>query len=425
MEKIKKKICLITNWYPTKENPYQGIFFKEQAKALEAYFDFTVVHYKENRSLVGLAYLIKKLRGKNQCVTRINVEGNTVEYDVKVFFPRYTIYTDKINVLCEKFIIKKNSMEGVSVFVSKAYQKRKKKVVAEIFQKYFADKVDVLYCVDAQGESSTLQYVSEALGKPYIVSEHAPFLYPGKGLKDVEKIAIEKADLFMAISYDKIRQILMQNVKLKRIAYVGNMVDENQFMLRAGDNKAKTFVMVAANSFYKNYDLFIEIFDRLTEITDIPFKVMVVGYGANKGYSKNVEKLEKKIRDSKFGHCAELIPEVSHNRIPEVYYRADAFVMTSIQEGMPVSALEAGCSGLPIFSTMCGGVEDYVDNKIGRIYKIIDSESFANGLKDYLEGKIQFDSKYIRDMIIQKYGKKVFIDRFASAVNTVLDAHRK
>ena len=34
MGNAKKKICLITNWYPTKENPYQGIFFKEQAQAL-------------------------------------------------------------------------------------------------------------------------------------------------------------------------------------------------------------------------------------------------------------------------------------------------------------------------------------------------------------------------------------------------------
>lgn len=419
MGNAKKKICLITNWYPTKENPYQGIFFKEQAQALGDYFDFTVVHYKENRSLPALLYVIRKLQGKTVSVVKSHEEKNTTEYDVKVSFPRYTIYTDKLGVLYDKFV-KHTSMEGVSVYVSKAHQKRKKKALTEIFQKHFADKVDVLYCVDAQQESSTLQYVSEALGKPYVVSEHAPFLYPGKGLKDVEKVAIENADLFMAISYDKIRQVLMQNIKLKKIAYVGNMVDENQFVLHAGKNETKTFVMVAANSFYKNYDLFIEIFERLVEITDVPFKVMIVGYGANKGYSKNVEELEARICNSKFGHCAELIREVSHDKIQDVYYRADAFVMTSIQEGMPVSALEAGCCGLPIFSTMCGGVEDYVNDEIGRIYKVIDSESFANGLKEYLEGKIDFDSTYIRKYIVERYGKKAFTERMANCFEEVI-----
>ena len=419
MGNAKKKICLITNWYPTKENPYQGIFFKEQAQALGDYFDFTVVHYKENRSLPALLYVIRKLQGKTVSVVKRHEEKNTTEYDVKVSFPRYTIYTDKLGVLYDKFV-KHTSMEGVSVYVSKAHQKRKKKALTEIFQKHFADKVDVLYCVDAQQESSTLQYVSEALGKPYVVSEHAPFLYPGKGLKDVEKVAIENADLFMAISYDKIRQVLMQNIKLKKIAYVGNMVDENQFVLHAGKNETKTFVMVAANSFYKNYDLFIKIFERLVEITDVPFKVMIVGYGANKGYSKNVEELEARICNSKFGHCAELIREVSHDKIQDVYYRADAFVMTSIQEGMPVSALEAGCCGLPIFSTMCGGVEDYVNDEIGRIYKVIDSESFANGLKEYLEGKIDFDSTYIRKYIVERYGKKAFTERMANCFEEVI-----
>lgn len=419
MESRKQQICLITNWYPTKENPYQGVFFKEQAQALEEYFDFTVVHYKENRSLLLLVYLIRKWQGKNFSVVMGQKEKNTTEYEVRVSFPRCTIYTDKLGVLYDKYV-KHFSVEGVGVCVSKAHQKRKKKVLAKIFQKYFAEKADVLYCVDAQGESSTLQYVSEALKKPYIVSEHAPFLYPGKGLKDVEKTAIEHADLFLAISYDKIRQVLMQNVKPKRIAYVGNMVDETQFLLHTGKNEVKTFIMVAANSFYKNYDLFIEIFERLTEITELPFKVMVVGYGANKGYSKNAEQLEQRIRNSKFGHCAELIPEVSHDRMQEVYARADAFVMTSIQEGMPVSALEAGCCGLPVFSTMCGGVEDYVTDETGRIYKIIDSEAFANGLKDYLEGKITFDASLIRERIIAQYGKKAFTKRMAGCIRDVI-----
>ena len=58
--------------------------------------------------------------------------------------------------------------------------------------------------------------------------------------------------------------------------------------------------------------------------------------------------------------------------------------MTSIQEGQPVSALEAACCGLPIFSTRCGGVEDYVTNDIGRIYDITDYKSFAKEAADHI-----------------------------------------
>lgn len=202
------------------------------------------------------------------------------------------------------------------------------------------------------------------------------------------------------------------------------MVDETQFERGLVKNEVKTFIMVAANSFYKNYALFIKIFNRLTEITEVPFKVMIVGYGANKGYSKDADVLEEQIRNSQFANYVELIPAVSRDRIHEVYQKADAFVMTSVQEGMPVSALEAGCCGLPIFSTMCGGVEDYVDEKVGRIFKIVDEETFAKGLKEYLEGDIVFDSEYIRNHIVSTFGRQAFVNNMNGIFNKVIDENR-
>lgn len=422
MEKAKRKICLITTWYPTKKNPYKGVFFKDQAIALAEDFDFTVVHYRERKKDPILVYAIRSLFGKTYTVQKVNEECNTIEYDVNAYFPGYLIFKNKIYDFYQKYI-KHISVVGVGEYVSKDYQNRKRKVLAKIFQTHFADDVDVLYCVNAQAESFTLQCVAEALNKPYVVAEHAPFPWPGDWLRDVQKKAIEQADLFMAISYDKIRQVLLQNVKPKKIGYVGNLVDESKFVLADACNEKKTFLIVAAHSFYKNYDLFIEVFNRLTEITTLPFKVMIVGYGSNKGYSKNVNELEEKIQNSKFAEYAEMIPEVSHDKIQEVYGRADAFVMTSIQEGLPVSALEAGCCGLPIFSTMCGGVEDYVNDEVGRIYKMLDSESFANGLKDYLEDKITFDSQYIREYIAERYGKQAFTNRMATYFNEVIESY--
>lgn len=414
----KKKIGLVTTWYPSEENPYNGVFFKEQAFVLEDDFDFTVIHYREKR-VSALKYLIRRMKGELFHVEKIHEERNTVEYDADLYVPKYMIYQNKFYDLYQKYV-KHRSNVGIGTYISGKYQKMKEENIRKIFQQQFQGLVDVFYCVDAQKESYTLQCAAKALGKPYVVSEHAPFPWPGETLKDTEKAAIEDADLFFAISYDKIRQVLLQNVKLKKVAYVGNLVDEERFLPAKGSDGVKTFIMVAAHSFYKNYDLFIEIFNRLTEITEIPFKVMIVGYGANKGYSKNEHVLEEKIRNSKFAAYAEMIPEVGRDQIAEVYGRADAFVMTSIQEGMPVSALEAACCGLPVFSTICGGVEDYVTEKIGRLYKVIDRESFAFGLKDYLEGKTEFDREYIRRFVVEHYGKRAFASRMADAFYSVL-----
>ena len=415
----KKRICLITNWYPTKENPYAGGFFKEQAFAMQDSFDYLVLHIHEHKRLFLTQYLLRKLRGRDVEVCRVNEEKNTVEYDIHLYYSLYLVLFERFYKLY--LIIRGGWPMEIGQCSSPLYQRcRKHRLEKAVVQK-LKEPFDVLYCVDAQSESSTLQMISEMTHVPYIVSEHAPCPWPGAVLTDDEHAAMEQADLFLAISQDKIRQVMMQNVHLRRIVYVGNMVDETQFALAPHQNEVKTFIIVAANAFFKNYDLFIAIMNRLTEITEVPFKVMIVGYAANKGYSQNVEQLENAIRNSAFARNAELIPEISHDRIHELYARADAFIMTSIQEGQPVSAMEAGCCGLPIFSTMCGGVEDYVTEDIGRIYPIMDCEGFAAGLKDFLEGKIQFDNRHIRETVVGRFGKRAFVENFTRVLQDVIE----
>lgn len=415
----KKRICLITNWYPTKENPYAGGFFKEQAFAMQDSFDYLVLHIHEHKRLFLTQYLLRKLRGRDVEVFRVNEEKNTVEYDIHLYYSLYLVLFERLYKLY--LIIRGGWPMEIGQRSSPLYRRCRKRRLEKAVVRKLKEPFDVLYCVDAQNESSTLQMISEVTHVPYVVSEHAPCPWPGTVLTDAEHAAMEKADLFLAISQDKIRQVMMQNVKPKRIAYVGNMVDEEQFALAPRKNDVKTFLIVAANSFYKNYDLFLAIMNRLTEITEVPFRVMIVGYAANKGYSRNAEQLEAAIRNSAFARNAEMIPEISHDKIHELYARADAFVMTSIQEGQPVSAMEAGCCGLPIFSTMCGGVEDYVTEDIGRIYPIMDCEGFARGLKDFLEGNIQFDNRHIRDVVVGRFGKRAFVENFTRVFNDVME----
>jgi hypothetical protein len=280
----KKRICLVTNWYPTRENPYNGLFFKEQAFAMSEYYDFTVFRYVEKK---------KKVPWNKYSVSNYNTEKNTVEYAVEVYVPIWIYLADMITDFMTKHIKTENLIEGVGRYTSVKKLKYTKKILQKIFSQNVIKNFDVLYCVDAQNEASTLKQISEITGKPYIVGEHAPFPWPGNVIKSNQKDAIENADLFLAISYDKVRQLLLQNVKLPEMVYIGNLIDEDGLTItEKNPGHIKTFIIVAANSFYKNYDLFIAVMNRLTEITDEKFKVMIVGYAANKGYSKNPEILD-------------------------------------------------------------------------------------------------------------------------------------
>lgn len=407
---MKKKICLVTNWYPTEENPVQGCFFKEQAFVVENEFDFIIFRYQEK---------IKKNPIKKDCVFISNIEKNTIEYNAVAYIPLSVYICDMIYNIKIKLCGK--NIEGIGKYASPKRKKLVKRKLIALFSK-IDQNVDVFYCVDAQSEAYNLQCLAENFGKPYVVGEHAPVPWPGTLINDINKYAIEKANLFLAISNDKIRQILLQNIKISHVFYIGNLVNENNMIYIPKDiDHVRTFIIVAAHSFYKNYSLFIRVMNILTEATKVDFKVMIVGYGANKGYTHNVEELENEIKNSKFADRTELISEVPHKRMGEMYNRADAFVMTSIQEGQPVSAMEAACCGLPIFSTKCGGIEDYVDDEMGRIYNIVDAEGMAYGLKNYLEGNITFNSAVIRKKAVDKFGTEAFTKNFTRAFNEVID----
>lgn len=415
MPSSRKSILVTTSWYPTKENPFAGSFFKEQCALLSREYDVTVLKLNPATTLV-LKYFPKRIAGKDIFLVNTGDQENFHEYESVVLRP---LWYALINNAYSRFTIKKKGIAGLGSIDTKSDKKFWKKHIDRLADR-LGKKFDLVYGISAQGTAQYAKLFADHYGVPYILSEHSPFPIPGTSMSDTFKEALEGASAFLAISNDKVRQILMQNVHLKKIEYIGNLIDTEKFRCEPAAHDGKTFLIVASHSFYKNYDLFIETMNRLTEIADKPFKVIIAGYGANKGYSQGVDEFVKKIENSKFTDRAEMIPSVAREDIAELYNRADAFVMTSIQEGQPVAPLEAACCGLPIFSTRCGGVEDYVDDSVGRIVGILDSEALAQHLNDFLEGKITFDSDHIRKVIEDRYGIEAFTDTFNRIVGEVI-----
>ena len=80
---------------------------------------------------------------------------------------------------------------------------------------------------------------------------------------------------------------MLQDIKPKRIAYIGNMVDEDAFFIDPIEHDYLTLLIVGAYSYFKNYDMFIETVNKLTKLTNSYFKVIVAGYGANMQRMRN------------------------------------------------------------------------------------------------------------------------------------------
>lgn len=395
----RKKILVVALGYPTKENPFEGSFFKEQVDLLSTRYECSVLVYKECTKGILIS---PKICYHEQEYTR----------GVKQYYPTVfiTVFRRGLEYIGSMYKKKTCDENAVGIYRADSYRKFRKRAIKKVIN-HLNLSFDLVYCISAQDTVFQAYIISKLFSKPLVISEHRPYPHPGWSTIDAEKEAIENAECFFAIGKDKIRQIMLQDIKPKRIAYIGNMVDEDVFFIDPIEHDYLTLLIVGAYSYFKNYDMFIETINKLTKLTNNYFKVIVAGYGANKGYAKNEGLLEQKIRESEFSDRIELIRVIPRDLMCKLYNRADALVITSIQEGQPMVALEAACCGLPIFSTRCGGVEDYVTNDIGRIVDITDSEGMANNLSDFIEGRIIFDKENIRKTVVDLFGKEAFMNK--------------
>lgn len=108
------------------------------------------------------------------------------------------------------------------------------------------------------------------------------------------------------------------------------------------------------------------------------FKIIVAGDGPDKDFFINYSK--------KLGMCnlTDFKGYVRDCDLAQLYKISDLYILpTSHDEGMPTTILEALAFGLPIVSTIVGGIPDIIKNKINGALL---SENFTNDeLKNYIE----------------------------------------
>lgn len=75
----------------------------------------------------------------------------------------------------------------------------------------------------------------------------------------------------------------------------------------------------------------------------------------------------------------------SQNEIPELYRRADCWILPSVLEGFGMPGLEAAACGCPVVATRCGGAEDYVrDGVTGHLVPVGDASEMAKAVASVL-----------------------------------------
>ena len=208
--------------------------------------------------------------------------------------------------------------------------------------------------------------IKELTKIPYLLSKITT-----PAMNKIEKKILERASFIWAMSrYSKEQcEMILQKPK-DNLAICGYPIDiKNNIKKIVPEGQVKEKVIIAVGRFTdprKNISLLLTVFDKLYQ--QVPaLKLYVIGQPPLH------EKITSFISNPSFAHIT-FTGQVSPTELKRFYQKASLMLITSYQEGFGIAGLEALAHGIPIVSTDCGGIKDFVLNDLTGYVVDIDDE---------------------------------------------------
>lgn len=169
----------------------------------------------------------------------------------------------------------------------------------------------------------------------------------------------------------------------------------------------------------KNVGLLFEAYAQLRErVADSPPLVIV-------GRSAPPEDAWQRARELGVRSTITFKEDVSQDELADLYRNTALYVVSSDEEGLGLTILEAMASGRPVVSTACGGPSTTVlDGETGRLVPVGDARALADAMHDVLSSPDWADTmgQRGRERIEEHFSMEATGQRFLETYAQLLDA---
>jgi len=387
---IMKKILIIPSWYPTKESPYEGTFFREQALLMMNKYNIRILYprFFKGKFSARLSFFLKTILF---IITNIKSDW-LIKLDRNESV--YTYY-------CGTHLYKWSTPFFIKNIIHNHY-----------YNKFISEKwkPDLIHAQCSDEAGIIARFLSIKYSIPYIITEHQLFLLHKFSASKRRRIidAIENSAVMLVVSEHQKRMIMMHGIDCRPIV-VGNVVDEDIFKIIKKDHAEFVVLYISYDSYIKDNETFIKAIKLIEYENNI--KIMIIGSSfANNTQNPFICILKK--YDIKCD--VEIIGNVPRDEISDHYNKADVFVSTSIAETFGLSACEALFCGIPVITTSSGGIDDFINSTNGIKVSIGDYKGIAEAIMAVKNKNVTFDPVVIRNSVLGKYCKNTFINKMDS-----------
>jgi glycosyltransferase involved in cell wall biosynthesis len=258
--------------------------------------------------------------------------------------------------------------------------------------------------------------IAKRYSKPLVLTPHNTFIEYNNIWDTVEKLndlavgkqVLKEADKIIVVSNATKNYVLSLGADPEKVRVIHNGVDLERFKplsgvkeemrRKLGIPKDASVVLTVRRLVYKNG------IDTLLESAEIAVKnnpklvFVVVGKGPD------FEEVKEKIVQLGMQRKFRLTGFVPDEELPLYYNVADLFALPSKSgEGLPLVALEAMASGLPVVATNVGGTSEVMSEDYGKLVPPNSPNSLAEAVLEFSRKDLSVLTKDLRTMIEQKY----------------------
>ncbi|MBN2615921.1 MAG: glycosyltransferase [Bacteroidales bacterium] len=381
-------VLFLARWYPSKYDPMPGLFIQRHAEAVALHADVSVVYPHAIQEKGD--HLFEVNTGEVHGVFTVRVFYHVPE-SANLFTKSYRFFK-AVNLGVQEVVKKKGSFQLIHVNV--------------LTRLGFA-----------------ALYYHWKFKIPYLITEHwtrylKPFPFKNRIHKWISRWVVQKSAMVTTVSEDLTQA--MKNCSLRHRDYrvIRNVVAPFFYTFPLSENRAKGKEFIHVSCFtdqQKNISGLLRVIGRLAEVRD-DFHFLLVGEG------EDLEMLKQYARELKIPEKVLAFKGLLEGKaLAETMSNADALVLFSNYENMPVVINESLVLGVPVFSTRVGGISEIIDESNGRLVEKGDEQALVNLFIEFLNGQFSFDRKKIREDALNSFSYETVGTQLVSYYQEILN----
>jgi len=375
-------ILIIPSTYPTKENRAWGIFYRDQAQALQR------AGHK-----VGVL-VAPNIRPKHDLLQMRRLS------DFKTVHEKF----DDNGVITYQITLW--SWIPAQMFHA-AYNHIKFKYMLSMFLDYNQEfgTPDLIHAHTSVYGGFLGALLKERTNLPLMLTEHSTAFISNKINKKqipYAKRALLSSDSICAVS-TALRQAIIKFEPKCDVSVLGNIVNTNFFIPLPQQPAPFPFIFSSIGFLTKkkNFELLIRAFCHAFYSQNVLLRIA--------GDGEQRLNLQRLVQNLGLQSQVQFLGQLNRDDVKDLIQTSHAIVSTSWVETFGVTLIEALACGKPVIATRSGGPEDFINEQNGLLVPVGDEMALSNAMKQMRDNWLGYNSEAIRAQCIERYSEKAIV----------------